>query len=394
MLIITGLGFPIFSANIWSLQYLVSALGTPPFSYNLPVAPSSHRRSSVWLSRRAFVEKQYDSVIATTTYGMAFQEDPLAAQLAGQAYLAQGRDTDAISIWREVGYIDALLNAAKQKETENHPDMALAYLRGAYEVNEEEVALILANSLHHQGFSVEALGVLGAALSDFPDSQYRANWMALSVTLLRIQEAWSSALSMIDRWQMEFPANSEPIVQRALTIYESSGDLTAAIHQLEQAIALDPGYIMGYLQLGRLLNRARRYADAEVYYEQAAALSLDGGGPGWRLEHANNLREGEELDRALVLYEDILRNYPDYANAYYQQAWAFHLAGRHEDALSAMRNAMRTLSDLNQYHYARAGFLAEQASEIDLAIEYYERAKRIDPTYQVALDGLSRLSSR
>jgi tetratricopeptide (TPR) repeat protein len=146
--------------------------------------------------------------------------------------------------------------------------------------------------------------------------------------------------------------------------------------------------------LGRLLNRARRYADAEVYYEQAAALSLDGGGPGWRLEHANNLREGEELDRALVLYEDILRNYPDYANAYYQQAWAFHLAGRHEDALSAMRNAMRTLSDLNQYHYARAGFLAEQASEIDLAIEYYERAKRIDPTYQVALDGLSRLSSR
>jgi tetratricopeptide (TPR) repeat protein len=103
-----------------------------------------------------------------------------------------------------------------------------------------------------------------------------------------------------------------------------------AIEAYRRVVALDPGYAAAWNNLGLLLHRLGKYAEARGSYE--AALKQD---PGCA-EAAYNLGSLDEdcgdVDAAVAEYRRAIGLSPDYADAHFNLAAALARAGRNAEA--------------------------------------------------------------
>ena len=386
-----------FVSNLWSIRFLSSALAPTPFSDVLAPAPIQHRNSTVWMAYQYLAHGQYQDVI-NTTRDAALQGDLLAATLAERAYLALGQNANAMALLAQHyamflvqhrGGVSLLQAEAKLREIQGQPDAALAILRGGYEADGEALAISLADFLSRMGRITEGVAILDDVLSNYKHSPYRQLWFAKSVALFQAEQNWSGALVKLDQWQEEYPTDKNVFIQRGWTLYWQDGNVEAATKQFEQVIILDTNDGIGYLQLASVLYKEKRHREAQMYYAQATTRNPNN--REWLLAQANNLQLSGDLESSLFQYGNILKRFPSYGAAYYQQAWVYYLLGQYSDALNAIQSALQMLDTPNQYYYERAGLIAEQANEVDLAISYYETTLRIDPNNDKVLQALDRL---
>ncbi len=148
-------------------------------------------------------------------------------------------------------------------------------------------------------------------------------------------------------------------------------------------------------ELGIVLARLRRYAEAEASYRQAIRIRPDD--PDAHNNLGNALRNQGKLDQALVALREALRLRPNYPEAYNNVGIVLKHLGKLGEAVASYEQALRLRSDYPEAHN-NLGLALASRGKLEAAVVSYQQAVRLKPDYAEAcanmadaLSGLGRL---
>ncbi len=129
-----------------------------------------------------------------------------------------------------------------------------------------------------------------------------------------------------------------PPAEQAETWFERASEWDVDPAQWEDAIgayrrvvAIDPTYAAAWNNLGLLLHRMGRYAEARTAYERALGESRECAEAAYNLGSLNE--DTGDVDEAIRCYRRALDVSPDYADAHFNLAGALARAGRGDEAV-------------------------------------------------------------
>lgn len=141
------------------------------------------------------------------------------------------------------------------------------------------------------------------------------------------------SLSVIERAKtVTAPAGAQDWFDKGIALERE--DVEAALDAYERAVAADPAFLDAYINLGRLLHDARRFAEAESVYRRATKRCGDDSlllyNLGVLLDDMDNVAE------AMAAYEAALRLDPGLADCHYNLSLLCAKSGKPREALRHM----------------------------------------------------------
>jgi tetratricopeptide (TPR) repeat protein len=118
----------------------------------------------------------------------------------------------------------------------------------------------------------------------------------------------------------------------------SRGDLPAALERFQQAVQKGPSDLESLNNLGQVLVRLGRAADAVPYFERAIALDQSRWASRFNLARANG--EMGDWTRAVAEYRRASELFPDDYVTHYNLALALRRAGQEESTAAELRRAV------------------------------------------------------
>jgi arylsulfatase A-like enzyme/Flp pilus assembly protein TadD len=154
------------------------------------------------------------------------------------------------------------------------------------------------------------------------------------------------------------------------------------ISMLRQAIARDPANPSLYNSLGNLYAAAGRQGDAMKLYDDALRKGVH---TAWLYARLGGLylRQGKTKE-SIALFETATQLNPSDYESLETLAVAYRQAGRKEDSERAL-NAILQSGEEYAPAYNELGMAAFQKGDAVAAQGYFEKAARLDPTYQLNL---------
>jgi len=162
----------------------------------------------------------------------------------------------------------------------------------------------------------------------------------------------------------------------------SGAPLSERISLLRQAIAKDPADPGLYNSLGNLYAETGREAEAMKLYDDALHKGVR---TAWIYSRLGNLylRQGKKTE-AITLLESATQLNPSDYESLENLAVAYRQAGRMDDSERAL-NAILKSGEEYAPAYNELGMSAFQKGDVASAHGYFEKAARLDPTYQLNL---------
>lgn len=171
--------------------------------------------------------------------------------------------------------------------------------------------------------------------------------------------------------------------------YKFLGDTAKAVSSFQTAVEQDPGDYDSYLQLA-LIYSTVGHEFALDYYNNALKVRPNSYealyAKGLFLQSTNQPRE------AIEVYNEIIKLNPDYFDAWYNIGYVYlELLNQYDSAAIHFEKALET--GPRGYKEARynLGLSFEKAGDLKTAEAHYREALRIDPQYDLAANGLSRI---
>jgi len=195
-----------------------------------------------------------------------------------------------------------------------------------------------------------------------------------TLTVMR-NNVWRDPLAL---WQdgAERAPDSPRVHLNLGNVLQERGDLTGAIDQYEQAVAVDPVYQQAHYNLGYALVEQGEFGRAMFHYREALRLRPDD------RQTLNNLAtlmaQSGRLDEAAAHFEKLLDIDPGYATGHYNLGKVFMEQGRDGEAADHFLAAL----ELNP-SYAEAakelGILCHRQGDLDRAALYYRQTLETTP---------------
>ncbi len=154
-----------------------------------------------------------------------------------------------------------------------------------------------------------------------------------------------------------------------------------ALRELDQAIALNPGYAEAYSYRGNLYSAANRYAEALRDYDQAIALKPDYAEA--CINRGNLLASAGHYAQAIPDYDQAIALRPDSAEAWFNRGKAYVRAGHNKEAMRDLDQAIALKPDYAEA-YINRGNLHAAAQDYPDALHDYAVALEIKPDDFVA----------
>jgi predicted O-linked N-acetylglucosamine transferase (SPINDLY family)/glycosyltransferase involved in cell wall biosynthesis/SAM-dependent methyltransferase len=199
---------------------------------------------------------------------------------------------------------------------------------------------------HQQGRGVEALDLIGSALTRRPRS--------------------AEALSNYGTVLHQFSRNAE------------------ALASYDQALTIRPDYPEALLNRGNVLMELKRLDDALASYDKALVLRPDY--PEALLNRGNVLMALERLD-ALASYDRALTLRPDYFDALSNRGNLLRKLKRFEEALASCDRAL-ALKAASAETLNNRGIVLRELTRLDEALVSYQQALAVEPNNGYALSGV------
>jgi len=389
------------SHTLWSVRYLWQVT-THPLALLLPAnaggdeVPTEHRSGHVWQARALLAAGQL--LQAETMLQPALAAGDYDAQrLQAEILAARGNVAGAVQRWAQVGAVADILVAAQQAGQAGQNEDALYAYRTAYTLAPEQTVFPFAQFLRQNTKDVaDAETLLRQYIAAMPDSPYFVQWLRELGILYQDQKEWNKALTIYTQLVAALPDSAPDWVQLGWLYYARGQDAEKAMAQFQRAITVAPQEGDGYYAVGSLLNREKRYQEAESWF--AKAIEREPTQPWWYLVQADTLEKAGNRQIALQIYAKVQQQFPNFAQGHYQAAWAYRQVEDREKAVNAIATAIQLLSSntvnepqVEASYYTRAGEIYEWTGQLQQAVTFYERAIQVDPSQQNAQNGLRRL---
>lgn len=194
---------------------------------------------------------------------------------------------------------------------------------------------------------------------------------------------------------------------------------TDALPHFEKAVAQDPNFAMGYLNLAfaqptakgffENLNKATSLVDKVSEGERLWILGVEAGVNGFPMQQRENYKKlvekfpnderahtllgnhyfgQQEYEDAIAQYEKALKINPDFSQPYNQLGYANRFLGNYEAAEKAFEKYITLIPD-DPNPYDSYAELLMKMGRYDASIESYRKALRIDPHFVASYIGIA-----
>jgi len=178
---------------------------------------------------------------------------------------------------------------------------------------------------------------------------------------------------------------------------ESQGRADAAIQEYEEVLALQPDRSGVHYRIGRtLLARAKQSTDdtvseAEALKEFERELQLDPTNANAAYEAGEIHRKSARFDKALEMFSQAVKYYPDFEEALLGLGRALLSSGKAEQALAPLRKAisLNAANEVSWFQLAQAQRALGAAEEQQKALAEFERLRELKAR-QAENNGLTR----
>ena len=158
-----------------------------------------------------------------------------------------------------------------------------------------------------------------------------------------------------------------------------------AIIQWKKAIEINSNYFFGYNNLGNAFYKKEEYATSIEYYDKAINIKKD------YIEAYNNRGNAflklHDVEKALANYEIATNLNNDYLPSIKSKADIYFKLKENDKALLEI-NKVLSLEPDNVNMYSKKGDILNERETLELAIQAYEMAYRLDPTKNFLLGNL------
>lgn len=218
------------------------------------------------------------------------------------------------------------------------------------------------------------------------DEEHEGTLLKLSQIEL-ILKHYDLALEMVNKALKLNPMNASAYYLKGF-IYLDGGDTATAVSSFQTAIEVDPEDYNSYVMLGKIWAEANAEY-AESYYDQALRIqpqSVEA------LYNKGLLFQNEEkyLD-AFEIYDEIIAIDSSSYFAYYNKGYILLISdSSYTGAIEEFEKSLLYYPYYIQAFY-NIGLCYENLDELEMAEENYKKALKIDPQYEAAARGLSRI---
>lgn len=245
-------------------------------------------------------------------------------------------------------------------------DRAQALLRGAYERNpgSPEILRLLGGVLFVNGRYLDSAIALKKAEALAPLDDRSRFTLAMSYVVMR-QRGW--ARPELERLAAGDPKNPLYPYWMARLAYDDE-HYAAAVEGFRQVLALDPGYLKAYDNMGLSYEALGRNDEAIKSYQDALRLNRERGAhsPWPSLNLGIILMRLNRLDEAEPLFRESAGEDARFAAAHYQLGLVLEKKGQAAAAIAALSQAAELDPAYPEPHYALAR-LYRRAGEVEKA---------------------------
>ncbi|MEM9835377.1 MAG: tetratricopeptide repeat protein [Bacteroidota bacterium] len=171
-------------------------------------------------------------------------------------------------------------------------------------------------------------------------------------------------------------------------VFAETQDTARAINATQEAVEIDPEIVDAWIYLGQL-HAAIKSPLAGRYFD--TAISVDPNDVVAIHAKADYLRDQDQLNEAIALYRKTGEIDQQYVDGHYNAG----LLLLEQDSVEAAQRELNIVIGNNPLHiqgYFFRGYTHELQCNIAAARKDYETALRFSPDYQLALDGMARIS--
>ncbi|RLD25880.1 MAG: hypothetical protein DRI54_03975 [Bacteroidetes bacterium] len=206
-------------------------------------------------------------------------------------------------------------------------------------------------------------------------------------TLELALENYQLALDMVNKALKVDPNYAEGYYLKGF-IYLDGGDTVKSISSFRTAVEVDPDHYNSYIMLGKLYA-SEKHEYAGDYYDNALRIRPNS------IEALYNkgiyLQSIEEYDEAYLLYDQIIELDSASYFAYYNRGYMMLISdSSYSGAIKEFEKSLKFYPYYTQAFY-NIGLCYENQGNYEKAEEYYRKALEIDPQFDLAAHGISRL---
>ncbi|MEO5763032.1 MAG: tetratricopeptide repeat protein, partial [Vicinamibacteria bacterium] len=158
----------------------------------------------------------------------------------------------------------------------------------------------------------------------------------------------------------------------AAEFYQRGKNMARAAELFNRVIAKDPKNVRALFSLGSVLERQKKFNEAETAFRQALQIQPDSSITLNYLGYMNADRN-VKLPEALTLIQKALADDPNNGSYLDSLAWALHRLGRHAEAATAIRKAV-TSQDSSAVVLAHAGLILAETDDRADALKYLRQS--------------------
>lgn len=218
------------------------------------------------------------------------------------------------------------------------------------------------------------------------DNEHLEAILKLSTLELAL-ENYQLALDMVNKALIVNPNYAEGYYLKGF-IYLDGGDTVKSISSFRTAVEVDPDHYNSYIMLGKLYA-SEKHEYAGDYYDNALRIRPNS------IEALYNkavyLQSIEEFEKAYSLYDQIIELDSASYFAYYNRGYMMLVSdSSYSGAIKEFEKSLKFYPYYVEAFY-NIGLCYENQGNYEKAEEYYRKALEINPQYELAAYGLSRL---
>ncbi len=169
-------------------------------------------------------------------------------------------------------------------------------------------------------------------------------------------------------------------------IYKKTNNLEKSAEYFEIAHDLNPKNSQRTLELGKINIDLKNYNKAKQYFKKVLEENKENNE--LRLKIADILFENNLTDDAIDFYNKLAIDYPDFLVVYNRLGIAYRKQKKFDKAIDAYNKALIYGSKKDEKVYYNIGRCYYEMGDIKKAIEYMEKALKINPSFKEAKDAI------